>query len=100
VLDLAGVLAAGLVAERIAEERENGLKADPACAQPDHALLQQQLVNAGLSKKLDPHEHAARRLLESEWSLVADVAAFLLARTSVDSVEVQEFIDSHASGVA
>lgn len=49
-IDLAVILAAGLIAERLAEENGLGVTANPECATPDHELLRQQLAYAGLSK--------------------------------------------------
>ena len=95
--DLAVVLCAGLVAERIAEQREDGLKSNPTCAEPDHELLRQQLSMSGLSKKFDLHEQAAQKLLESEWQLVTALAELLLTRVSVDPVDVLAFIESPVS---
>lgn len=96
-VDLAVILAAGLVAERLAEVREQGIIANPECAAPDHKMLQQQLAESGLSKKFDRHEDAARQLLETEWPLVAALAAHLLERISVMPADVTAFIEQHQS---
>jgi hypothetical protein len=95
--DLAVVLCSGLVAERMAEKSETGLKANPKCAELDHELASQQLSGAGLSKKFDLHEAAAVRLLEMEWNLVTALADHLFGKVSVDPVEVLAFIESRAS---
>lgn len=93
--DLAVVLAAGLVAEQVAEVREHGLTANIKCAVPDHKLLQLQLANAGLSKKFDIHQNTARQLLEAEWSLVVDLSNYLFENISAPSADVIAFIESN-----
>ena len=93
-IDLAVILCAGLVAERIAEERDDSLKADSTCAVPDHRLMEQQLEAAGLPKKFDTHEDVAKALLISEWALVDALAERLFKRISVDAVEIREFIEN------
>ena len=95
VVDLAVVLSAGLVAEQIAESRQQGITANLECAAPDHDLLQQQLAEAGLSKNFSIHERTARQLLEAEWSLVAALAVHLFERVSVQSGDVTAFIEQH-----
>lgn len=94
VTDLAVVLCAGLVSERLAEERA-GLKANPNCAVPDHDLMKQQLVNAGLSARFDRHESSVRQMLESEWALVSSLADFLYQNVATDPTDVIEFIEQH-----
>ena len=84
--DLAVILAAGLVAERLAESHEPGITANPECALPDHELMQQQLSGAGLSKKFDQHEGAAKQVLETEWKLVSSLAAYRGGPRNSDSV--------------
>ena len=96
-VDLAVVLSAGLVAERLAEVRGQGTTANPECSAPDHEMLQQQLVGAGLSKKFDRHEGTAKQLLESEWPLVAALSAYLFERISVEAEDVTVFIEQHQS---
>jgi hypothetical protein len=91
--DLAVVLSAGLAAERIAEEKQSGLTANPQCAEPDHALMKQQLVFAGLHASIDQYEEAARRLLEAEWPLVTELAEFLFANVRTEAPDIVEFID-------
>jgi hypothetical protein len=93
--DLALVLSAGLVSERIAHERDPAIRPNPECAIPDHDLMRQQLARAGLSKKFDQHEKTARELLESNWALVDALAEFLLARVNVQPEEVLKFIEGH-----
>lgn len=95
-VDLAIVLCSGLVAERMAEKRNTGLKANPKCAEPDHIIAVQQLSGAGLSKKFDLHEQAAGKLLESEWDLISALADYLFENASVQPVQVLEFIESNA----
>lgn len=92
--DLAVVLCAGLVSERLAEE-VSGLKADPDCAIPDHELMKQQLASAGLSKRFDHHEALAREVLNAEWSLVASLAEFLYENENTEAIDVIEFIQQH-----
>lgn len=94
-VDLAVVLSAGLVAEQLAAGKVQGITANPKCAAPDHDLLQQELAAASLSKKFDKHEGTARQLLESEWSLVAALAAYLLEKISVQSTDVTAFIEQY-----
>jgi ATP-dependent Zn protease len=94
--DFAVVLCAGLVAERLAEVRENGITANQTCAIPDYDLMRQRLAIAGLSKRFDRHEAAAQEILESQWRLVSSLAAYLLERVSVESSEVKSFIDKHS----
>ena len=93
--DLAVVLCAGLVSERLAEER-SGLKANPNCAIPDHDLMKQHLVHAGLSARLDSHEASARQLLEANWALVTSLADLLYKNVLTDPIDVIEFIEQHA----
>ncbi len=92
--DLAVVLCAGLVSERLAEERE-GLKANQDCAVPDHDLMKQQLANAGLSERFDRHETSARQLLETEWSLVSSLAGLLYQKVNTAPTEIIEFIEQY-----
>lgn len=94
VKDLAVVLCAGLVSERLAEEKI-GLKANPNCAIPDHDLMKQQLVNAGLSARFDHYETSARQLLETKWALVTSLADLLYKNVVTDPVDVIEFIEQH-----
>lgn len=96
VADLAVVLAAGLVAERLAEKREPGIVAIPRCALPDHELLLQQLAGAGLPEIIGPYEDQARQLLESEWGLVHKLAEHLLLHVSVPPEDAREFISIHS----
>jgi hypothetical protein len=94
-IDLAVILAAGLIAERLAEESGLGVTANPECATPDHELLRQQLACAGLSKKFDVHEEAAARLLKAEWSLVVALANHLYSTTLVMPDDVVAFIEGN-----
>lgn len=57
--DLAVVLAAGLVSERLAAAWEPGLTPMPDRAVPDHELLRQQLAGAGLPQELKSYEETA-----------------------------------------
>lgn len=91
--DLAVVLVAGLVAERLAQESDGDLKANPMCAEPDYHLMQQNLDAAGLSKKFNLHEEAAKIVLNSNWPLVDALAAYLFSEKTVASVSVHEFIE-------
>jgi len=92
--DLAIVLSAGLVAERIAEEMEPGLSANPTCAEPDYQLMKQQLEGAGLSRKFDRHEKAAKKLLQDNWDLVRKLADHLFEKQSVEAVDLHDFIEA------
>lgn len=94
--DLAIVLSAGLVAERLAEKSEAGLKANPRCAIPDHELMRMQLINAGLSACFDQHETSASQLLESEWTLVTGLASLLYKNVVSDPMDIVEFIELNA----
>lgn len=91
--DLAVVLSAGLVAERIAETKDSNLSANPQCAELDHKSMKRQLEGAGLSTKFDRHEEAAKKLLEDNWDLVNVVAEYLFDNQSVDAVDLREFIE-------
>ena len=94
--DLAVVLAAGLVSERLAAAREPGLTPMPVCAVPDHELLRQELRGAGLPQELTSYEDTATQVLESEWRLVHDLAGYLFQHVSVDPDDILEFIEGHA----
>jgi hypothetical protein len=96
-IDLAIVLSAGLVAERLAAGKVPNIVADPQCAQPDHALLKEQLVGAGLSENFDRYEATALALLEQEWSLLASLAGYLHKNIATASIDVREFIDERSS---
>jgi hypothetical protein len=90
--DLAVILCAGLVAERIAERRIDGIKANPKCAKPDHEFLRIKLKEAGLSQKIDGYEKDAERLLEQEWNLVMALTNYLLEMTYIYPDELHNFI--------
>jgi len=94
-IDLAVVLAAGLVAERIAAGREAGLTPAPACAAPDHKLAAQILTGAGLPFDIASHEESAGLLLEQEWGLVTALAEHLLRHVSLDPLDDIDFMDDH-----
>ncbi len=91
-IDLGRVLVAGLVAELIAAERDESLSPNPICARPDHDLMRQQLMNAGLSKKFDRLEVVTRRTLEENWSAVDELAEFLLIHKSADISQIEAII--------
>lgn len=91
--DLAVVLAAGLVAERLAQERDGDLKANPMCAEPDYILMLEHLNAAGLSKKFNVHEEAAKAVLTGDWSLVNALATYLFSELRVDPASVHQFIE-------
>lgn len=90
--DLGRILAAGLIAEQIAAERDNTLTPNPACAAPDHELIVQQLSRAGLSRKFDKLEADARAVLEENWIVVEALAKWLFQMTTAGYVEVNQFI--------
>jgi len=96
-VDLAVILSAGLVAERIAQKHECTIRPNEECAIPDHELMRQQLATAGLSKKFDQHEVSAERLLESDWPLLSALAEFLFERVAVEREEVLAFIEDRLS---
>jgi hypothetical protein len=75
--DLVVVLCTGLIGEQIAAEHGDALKPNPQCAEPDHALAEQQLQMAGLSKKYDFYELQARELLQKHWASVDRLANYL-----------------------
>ena len=91
--DLAIVLCAGLVAERIAAKKMGGLIPNEQCALPDYDLMKQQLAAAGLSKHFDRHEAAAANILKKKWSIVDALAKFLYAQISVNAWDVLDFIE-------
>jgi len=90
--DLGRVLVAGLMAERIAAEHDPALTPNPTCAQPDYAMLVQQLAAAGLSRKYDRLETEARATLEAHWDKVEALAGWLLGRGRAEFAEVNAFI--------
>lgn len=96
-IDFAIVLCGGLMAERIAEEKDGDLKSNPDCAKPDYELLRQQLTNAGLPLEFSRYEDAARQLLEKNWGLVAQIAGYLFKKARVDAVDVVEFLEAQQS---
>jgi hypothetical protein len=96
-VDLAVVLAAGLVAERVAQAHEQTIRPNPDCARFDHQLIVQQLEGAGLPKSLDPYEAEAKHLLESHWELLRDLADYLFRREMAEPEDVHEFIDHHGT---
>ena len=91
-VDLAVILSAGLVAEQLAGDLEQGISADPSYSDPDHELMRQRLAGAGLSRRFDRHEATARQLLEAEWDLVCRLAAYLLENVYVDAYAIEVFI--------
>lgn len=93
-VDLAIVLCAGLVCERLAEEREADIKSNADCAMPDHELMRQVLQSANLSKKFDCHELKSKQLLDQHWSLVVELADALYSARSMDALSIEEFIDA------
>ena len=92
--DLAIVLSAGLVAERLAARKNSSLKPNPDCAEPDHDFLRQELKDAGLSQKFDRHETAAERILTTNWSIVEGLAQYLFSKGGAESLDILEFIES------
>ena len=96
IIELAVVLSAGLVAERLAQEHVVGIKANPSSALHDHDFMRQSLAIAGLSKRFDRHEDAAKQILASQWDLVCSLATYLFEKQSVDSASVIAFIEQHS----
>jgi len=94
--DLAVVLAAGLVSERLATAWEPGLTPMPDYAVPDHELLRQQLAGAGLPPELKSYEETVAQALQSDWRLVRALAEYLLRHVSVRPLDILEFIEGHA----
>lgn len=90
--DLAIVLCAGLVGEQIASELDSTLTPNPECAEPDHALAEQQLQNAGLSKKYNLYQSQARDLLQKHWDTVEKLAKYLFANRSATRDQVVAII--------
>jgi hypothetical protein len=93
--DLAIVLSAGLVAERIAQAHDATIEPNPECAQPDHELLRQQLMGAGLPTEFGHHEDEAQRLLESQWELLDYLAQFLFRHRVVQPENIEVFIEQY-----
>jgi ATP-dependent Zn protease len=96
IIDLAVVLSAGLVAERLAQEHGDGMAANPSSALHDHRFMRQSLAIAGLSKHFDRHEDAAKQILESQWDLVCSLAEYLFENESIRSADVMAFIEQHS----
>jgi hypothetical protein len=90
--DFAIVLCAGLVGEQIASELDSTLTPNPECAEPDHALAEQQLQIAGLSKKYDLYQSQARDLLQQHWDTVERLATYLFANRSASPHQVVAII--------
>ncbi|ELB2790462.1 hypothetical protein O4H51_05305 [Aeromonas hydrophila] len=90
--DFATVLCAGFVGEQIASERDSTLTPNPECAKKDHALIEQQLQIASLSKKYDLYQSQARELLEKHWDTVERVAMYLFANRSASPHQVATII--------
>ena len=90
--DFAILLCAGLVGEQIASEHDDTLAPDPECAEPDHALAQQQLQLAGLSEKYDIYQEQAREILKVHWNTVEKLAAYLLEHNSASPEEIASII--------
>lgn len=96
--DLAIILAAGLVAEQVAQSMGEHVTANSSCAAPDHAFMRQSLENAGLQSDIQNSESIARQMLQSEWPLLLRLANLLFDRGFVESVDVLEFIQSFQVG--
>jgi hypothetical protein len=79
--------------ERLAAERIVTLRANPACAEPDHTLLRNQLSKAGLSRHFDRHEETARNLLSLEWPLLNSLASYLYSKVTVEPTDVIAFLE-------
>jgi hypothetical protein len=94
VKDLAVILAAGLVAEEVAQGMGEHITANPSCAAPDHAFMKQNLAAGGLQMDIQIYESAARQILQREWSLLHDLANLLFNSGSLEAVDVAEFIDN------
>lgn len=95
--DLAIVLSAGLVAERVAQKHDGNIRPNPGCAFPDHALLRQQLQGAGLPPTLDQHEAKAEQALESQWALLRDLAQMLFQNEAVGPETIEAFIEQYST---
>lgn len=93
--DIGRILVAGLVAEKIAAERDKSLVPNPDCAVPDHNLLRQQLENAGLSKKFDLLESETCTVLKENWAIVEKLADFLFTNVTTNKDQVEAIIDPH-----
>lgn len=90
--DFAVILCAGLVGEQMAAERDVTLTPNPESAEPDHALAQQQLQIAGLSRKYDLYQAQARDLLGKHWNTVERLATYLFANRSASPHQVARII--------
>lgn len=91
--DCAVCLCAGLVGEQIASELDSTLTPNPKCAEPDHALVEQQLQMAGLSKKYDKYQLQARGLLQQHWDTVEKLATYLFENLSASRDQIVAIID-------
>lgn len=92
--EFAILLCAGLVGEQIASELDRTLTPNPKCAEPDHALVQQQLEIAGLSRKYDLYQSQARDLLKQHWTTVERLATYLFTNRSASRDQVVAIIDA------
>lgn len=91
--DLAVVLVAGLAAEKIAAANDSALSVNRTCAEPDLALLRQQLAGAGLSLKFDRHEDDATSLLQSQWGVVHQVAMALFEAKTMTLADLRALFE-------
>jgi len=92
--DLARVLVAGLVAERIAAERDDTLVPHPPSAAPDHELARQILEEAGLSRKFDRFEVEANDLLRERWEVVEALADWAFRAGSIGGADLIVFLQT------
>lgn len=91
--DYVVILSAGLVAEEIAEELEDGITANELCACQDREFIKQRLLDAGLAPEPARYETEARKLLRSRWGQVVGLASLLYRNVETDAVDVIEFLE-------
>ena len=82
--DLALILTAGYIAEKVAAEQNKTLTPSLECAKPDHDMLRDVLSGAGLSKKFDHFESSVEEILRIRWDAVEALADFLFECGSVE----------------
>lgn len=95
--DLALILVAGYVAEKLANSFDQSLVPSLECAKPDHKLLKQQLSNAGLSNKFDRFESDAEDILKSKWKVVNSLAERIFKYGAVDFERLNQMLNELVS---
>lgn len=93
VQDLAVVLTAGHAAEKIAKQKNEALRPDRKCADPDYNLLDDFLQKSGLSRKTDRAENLAYELLSQEWDKVEKIAALSFEKGGLSFTQLSDLMD-------